>query len=326
VSEYTEVERPFLDQLAQQGWTVIDQGSGIPQQAGPSLRSHFREWLLPGVFDDAVRRLNRTNDGQPWLTDAQLDELRQQLTRHSNRSLLEANESVQALLFKAQVGTNELTGESDPVVRLIDFHHPENNRFHAINQFRVDTPGCVKAFIVIERDGVVTVRPPARMTPEQIDQTVLSKRMWIYRSLAEWRELNGSRVNREWVSGETFMYLGSSYRLELVAEQDEPLKLKDGRFCLLKGIVNGAGTDGASKAFAAFYAAKGQPRLARRVAYFAPKVGVAAGRVEVKDLGYRWASCLKGGDLHFARFFTRFCRRSARSYGRPMHRGLTGGR
>lgn len=153
--------------------------------------------------------------------------------------------------------------------------------------------------IVIERDGVVTVRPPARMTPEQIDQTVLSKRMWIYRSLAEWRELNGGRVNREWVSGESFMYLGSNYRLELVAEQDELLKLKDGRFCLLKSVVNEISTDGASQAFAAFYADKGLPRLTRRVAYFAPKVGVAAGRVEVKDLGYRWASCLKDGGLHF---------------------------
>lgn len=148
MSEYTEVERPFLDQLAQLGWTVVDQGSGVPQQASPSLRNHFREWLLPGVFDEAVRSLNRTNDGQPWLTDAQLDELRHELTRHSNRSLLEANEAVQSLLFKAQVGRNELTGESDPVVRLIDFHRPENNRFHAINQFRVDTPGCVKAFII----------------------------------------------------------------------------------------------------------------------------------------------------------------------------------
>lgn len=153
--------------------------------------------------------------------------------------------------------------------------------------------------IVIERDGVVTVRPPARLTPDQIDQTVLSKRMWIYRSLAEWRELNGGRVNREWVSGESFMYLGSSYRLELVTEQDEPLKLKDGRFCLLRSVVTDHGTDGASKAFAAFYTDKGQPRLARRVAYFARKVGVAAGRVEVKDLGYRWASCLKDGDVHF---------------------------
>ena len=33
--------------------------------------------------------------------------------------------------------------------------------------------------IVIERDGVVSVRPPLRMTPEQVDETVFSKRMWI---------------------------------------------------------------------------------------------------------------------------------------------------
>ncbi len=52
------------------------------------------------------------------------------------------------MLFKAQVNENELTGEQDPVVKLIDFAHPENNRFHAINQFRIDTPGCVKQFII----------------------------------------------------------------------------------------------------------------------------------------------------------------------------------
>ena len=69
MSEYSEVERPFLEQLAGLGWTVIDQGAGVPQDAAPSLRGHFREWLLPGVFDAAVRAINHTGDGQPWLTD-----------------------------------------------------------------------------------------------------------------------------------------------------------------------------------------------------------------------------------------------------------------
>ena len=39
--------------------------------------------------------------------------------------------------------------------------------------------------------------------------------------------------------------------------------------------------------------------MERRVAHFAPKVGVVAGNLEIKDLGYRWASCLKDGGLHF---------------------------
>jgi len=148
MSEYTEVERPFLEQLAAQGWTVIDQGGGVPREAAPSLRGHFREWLLPRVFDEAVRAINRTDDGREWLTPRQMEDLRAQLLRQPNRSLLEANEAVQSLLFKAQTDTNELTGEADPVVKLIDFHHPENNRFHAINQFRIDTQGSVRNFII----------------------------------------------------------------------------------------------------------------------------------------------------------------------------------
>jgi type I restriction enzyme R subunit len=149
MSEYLHVEKPFLDQLRALGWTVIDQGQGfIPSDPGASRRSGFREWLLPQVFRDAVRSINITQDGVPWLTDRQLDDLRDQLLRQPNRTLLEANEAAQALFLKAQVDRNEVTGEVDPVAKLIDFAHPERNRFHAINQFRIDTPGCVKACII----------------------------------------------------------------------------------------------------------------------------------------------------------------------------------
>jgi|TARA_R100000789_G_scaffold71929_2_gene67570 hypothetical protein len=153
--------------------------------------------------------------------------------------------------------------------------------------------------IVIERNGSITVRPPRCLTPEQVDETVLSKRMWIYRNLAEWRDLNATRVTREWVSGESFLYLGSSYRLQLVREQDEPLKLKDGRFCLLRSVVEAGGDEAAQQVFESFYKEKGLARLRKRVAFFAPRVGVTPGAIHIKDIGYRWASCLKNGDLHF---------------------------
>jgi predicted metal-dependent hydrolase len=153
--------------------------------------------------------------------------------------------------------------------------------------------------IVIERNGLITVRPPLRMTPEQVDATVFSKRMWIYRNLAEWRDLNAVRVSREWVNGESFLYLGNSYRLLLVKEQDEPLKLKNGRFCLLRSVVE-ANVDGSTHdAFEAFYRDKGLGRIQKRVAYFAKKIGVTPGTVQIKDIGYRWASCLANGDLNF---------------------------
>jgi type I restriction enzyme R subunit len=149
MSEYLHVEKPFLDQLAALGWNVIDQGHGfIPTNPLKSLRTSFRDWFLPEVFRNTIRANNLTPSGEAWLTERQLDDLRDQMLRQPNRTLLEANETAQGLMFKAQVDRNELTGESDPVVKLIDFANPARNQFHAINQFRVDTPGCVKSCII----------------------------------------------------------------------------------------------------------------------------------------------------------------------------------
>lgn len=149
MSEYAHVEKPLLTQLQGLGWTVIDQGCQmIPQDPAASLRSSFRDLILPQVFRDSVRALNRLPDGRVWLTERQLAGLIDDVFRQPAKGLLDANETVQALLFKAQVDRNDLTGEKDPTVRLIDFADPERNSFHAINQFRVDTPGCVKGFII----------------------------------------------------------------------------------------------------------------------------------------------------------------------------------
>lgn len=101
MSEYLHVEKPFLDQLAALGWTVIDQGQGfIPCDSTASLRDTFREWLLPEVFRDSVRAINVTSNDTPWLTDRQLDDLRSQILRQPNLTLLEANEAIQALFLK----------------------------------------------------------------------------------------------------------------------------------------------------------------------------------------------------------------------------------
>lgn len=94
------------------------------------------------------------------------------------------------------------------------------------------------ADIVVERDGRVIVRAPAELPDEHIEDIVQSKQYWIYKTLAEWRDLNATRVLREYRNGEGFLYLGRSYRLSLVADQDEPLLLKGGRFCLRRDLVD----------------------------------------------------------------------------------------
>ena len=71
MSEYSFVEKPFLDQLAALGWNIIDQGSGIPSDPAISLREDFRQWVLKEELFKALDEINCFDDGSSWLTDKQ---------------------------------------------------------------------------------------------------------------------------------------------------------------------------------------------------------------------------------------------------------------
>ncbi len=155
------------------------------------------------------------------------------------------------------------------------------------------------ADIVIEPDGRVIVRAPGHIPDERIEDLIEIKRLWIYKNLAEWRDLNATRVVREFRNGEGFLYLGRSYRLLLVADQEAPLTLKDGRFRLRRDLVDSGEIPAARKAFRDYFIERGRERITRRVRYFAPKVGVIPAKTDVRDLGNRWASCSPNGNLAF---------------------------
>jgi hypothetical protein len=155
------------------------------------------------------------------------------------------------------------------------------------------------ADVVIERDGRVLVRAPDSLSDERIEDLVEAKLSWIYKNLAEWRDLNATRVLREYRNGEGFLYLGRSYRLLLVGDQKEPLLLKNGRFCLQRDLVDEGAIEATKAAFRDYYIARGKERISQRVNYFAPKVGVSPRDINVRELGNRWASCSPTGNLAF---------------------------
>jgi len=149
MAEYINVEKPFLDKLRHLGWQVIDQGLGVPQEPQKSLRNNFKEVILSGVFKNSIKAINKTDNGTEWLTDKQLDQILLEVQNFPGKSLHEANKEIHRLLLKGtSVSKNELTGELDPTVRLVDFKNYDNNSFIAINQFRLLTPGASREGII----------------------------------------------------------------------------------------------------------------------------------------------------------------------------------
>lgn len=137
--ELTEVEQPFLDQLASMGWKVITGSVDHPSVTG---RESFREVLIKGDLEAALRRINLRDEG-PWLDDARISQAIGALERISHPRLMEANQEATALLLNG-IPVEGLPdwdqGRAKPV-RFVDWDTAENNTFTAISQFKVECPG-----------------------------------------------------------------------------------------------------------------------------------------------------------------------------------------
>lgn len=172
LDEYSHVEKPFLKQLAGLGWEILE--LQMQQQPEQSYRTSFSEVVLKPKLRKALIKIN------PFLTEAQVDELERKITTFQKNSLIENNEQVlHYLLENTTVANNEQTGELSPTVRFIDFDNLENNSFIAISQFKVVVTGTdhhIIPDIVLFVNGLPLVVVEAKSSkvkepiPEAIDQ------------------------------------------------------------------------------------------------------------------------------------------------------------
>jgi type I restriction enzyme R subunit len=139
-AEYTEVEKPLLDQLAGLSYTTV-----VGDKYDPSLteRTSFRDVILQGRIRQALRDLNPGPDGKPWLDNSRISEAVSALMRPGVGKLLEINERMTSLLLEGTpvAGLPGWDQGRNQRIHFIDWANPENNDFLAISQFRVDEPG-----------------------------------------------------------------------------------------------------------------------------------------------------------------------------------------
>lgn len=148
--------------------------------------------------------------------------------------------------------------------------------------------------IFIERDGSVKVLAPASASDETIETAIKSKEYLIFTKLAKWKELNQGKVNREYVNGQSFLYLGRNYRLKLTESQEVPLKIKGGFFLLDKNYLSKA-----EKVFKEFYKEKALLKIKERIKVHIDKFSIKPTSVKVVDLQNRWASWTPKNGLNF---------------------------
>lgn len=148
--------------------------------------------------------------------------------------------------------------------------------------------------IFIERDGAVVARVPEQLDNDTIREVLLAKEYQIHKNLAEWTQLNERYVLREFVSGQSFLYLGRNYRLKLVDEKLGKLVFTKGRFFLSRDEIGKA-----KSYFIDFYKSKLKEKLKPLISLYQEQLGLKANEVKVMELRNRWASCTTKGNVNF---------------------------
>lgn len=148
--------------------------------------------------------------------------------------------------------------------------------------------------INIERDGSVNVIVPINLEESKIINILKSKEYEIHKQITKNKDLNKERIDRKFVPGQSFLYLGKNYNLQIDQNQDEPLKLSNGNFVLdSKSIYN------AENLFIKFYKKMGKPIIEKRVSFFKEIIKEKPKEVKIVELKTRWASCTPKGNLNF---------------------------
>ncbi len=148
--------------------------------------------------------------------------------------------------------------------------------------------------IFIERDGTVSARVPENLTDEEVQVILKAKEYHIHKNLAEWTQLNERSVLREYVNGQSFLYLGRNYRLKLVDDEIEGLQFSRGRFLLGKNEVKNA-----KEHFISFYKQKLKEKLPKIIRQYQAQLNVQPNDIKIMELQNRWASCTKKGNVNF---------------------------
>ena len=147
--------------------------------------------------------------------------------------------------------------------------------------------------IIVERDRSLLVRAPKGMSAEEIQQLVDEKKLWIYEKLRHPQKYPPVPLKKEFVAGETILYLGRNYRLEIMDKEIEGIQF-DSCFYVSRHEKARAG-----ELFQAWYMARAQDKLLPRIRRFAESMGVEYNRLLISDLKYRWASCTPKNNLNF---------------------------
>ena len=146
--------------------------------------------------------------------------------------------------------------------------------------------------IFIDRDSSVIVRAPIKISQEKIDREVQKHKKLIQEKISRKLSISIQNQTKEFVSGESLLYLGRHYQLEIVEEPFNGIKF-DNKFFISK-----ENKQNANQLFRDWFIKSAKELFIPKVDFYAKQIGVTVNKVNILSLRYRWGSCTPKDNIH----------------------------
>lgn len=141
----------------------------------------------------------------------------------------------------------------------------------------------------VKRDGSIHLTVPEAATDDYIERVIANKQDWIESQLKHFNENYEKPKEKEMVSGESFKYLGKSYRLKIVESNKEYVRLYRGYIEIYVKDKNN--TNKKKELLKKWYQEKAKKKFAELVHEYEQIVKEEVNNIRVITIQTRWGSC-----------------------------------
>ncbi|WOX55852.1 MULTISPECIES: M48 family metallopeptidase [unclassified Methanoculleus] len=161
------------------------------------------------------------------------------------------------------------------------------------------SPGRKDATIAVYPDTSVVVTVPTGTPLETVQGLVQKKTPWILKQIGAFEHFAMIDAMKEYVSGETFLYLGRQYRLRItVAGENASAKLMGGYFEVTVPDGVHPDRDLVRRALHTWYKEHALQKVREVVRVYARRLHLDPPEVTIRHQLKRWGSCTKDGVLN----------------------------
>ena len=155
--------------------------------------------------------------------------------------------------------------------------------------------------IAVTPNKRVEVLAPSHLDQAAIQDLVRRKASWVKEQLEWFDQINNLTASREYVNGETFLYLGRQYRLKIIYDGKKALAKLKGKYfevTLPEHTRDEKKREAVKRALWRWYRSHAEEKIGELVQSYSKRLHIETPGFKVKYQAKRWGSCSKDNGLN----------------------------